>query len=367
MTKKSWLLEIEKRFPWSFFGVLLALAFGAYAVATTIIEKRPVVEYQLINAANVLDLHKPVQDLKISFRGEDIQEGKKNLKIYTIRIANIGGVDILESHFDSKQDWGIRFSNAEIVQAPRVVDANSQYLRDNIAPVAGTNNIVAFRKTILERGKYFTVEILVLHDKDTSPQLSVLGKIAGIDNPQVTPVPQKEISFLGKVFFGDWLVQLARAVLYFFGMVFAIVGLVGMSEAISYINRKRRRKRFRQRLSPFLASLEEEDHERVEKLAMQTDCSVDRLKSILTAVTDAETVQMHLEMAKDWEERRKIHKNGERDMPLMIHQEVPKEFITKTGEGDFAVDEDAVSTLRSLIKYLESEKTENRTKGSTDI
>lgn len=38
---------------------------------------------------------------------------------------------------------------------------------------------------------------------------------------------------------------------------------------------------------------------------------------------------------------------------------VPLDVYTKTGDGDVTVDESAIETLRDLIKFLESEESEN--------
>lgn len=360
MSKASWLQDIEKRFPWSFFGVLLALVFGAYAVATTIVEKRPEVEYQLLNAANVLDLHKPLQDLKIFFMGEDIQQAAKNLRVYTIRVANVGRINILESFFDSQQQWGIRFSGADIVQTPRIVDSNSDYLKEHICPVARTNSVVAFNKLILESGKYFTVETLVLHDKDSPPELSVLGKIAGIDDPRISPPPRKEISFFGKVFYGNWLVQLVRAVLYFVGTILFIAALIALSEAIGGIKKRRVRKHIKKRLAPFLDGLDEESSELASRLAVETDCKLERLHELLKEVTDEERLEKNIATAKEFFELREARGPDDPRMHVMYPMPFPIGFLTKTGDGKVIIDESAVATLKALIQFLESERDRNR-------
>jgi len=51
--------------------------------------------YEILNTTDVLDVRTPVEDLKITFRGEDIQQGNLNLRIYSIRVMNTGETDIL--------------------------------------------------------------------------------------------------------------------------------------------------------------------------------------------------------------------------------------------------------------------------------
>lgn len=366
MSKESWLQNIEKKLPWGFFSVLLAIPaifLAGIGVTTALIEKKPDVEYQILNAANVLDLHTQLQDLKILFKEEDIQKTKKNLQIYTMRIANVGRVDILESHFDSQKQWGIEFSGGEIVQTPRMVDSNSEYLKDNIEPTVEGNSVVAFNKIIFERGKYFTVETLVLHDKDTAPTLTVLGKIAGIDDPQIVAIPRREVSFFGKVFYGNWLVQLVRAVLYVIGIFLFLATVGALAAGIRSIINRRVRKRLKKRLARYLDRLEEQPRELVARLAAETDCNLDVLKALLWELADEDARQCNLALAKEYFDTRELGFDRDIALRIMPAFTVP-DFFAKTGDGEVTVDESAVSTLRDLIQYLESGEVADRTKRS---
>ena len=94
----------------SFWLAILAVAslfvgtLGAVLTYLALQQPEPEVALETIGETNVLDLRRPLQDLNIVFRGQNVQEQNLNLRILTISVANIGDVDILPSHYD--QDDG---------------------------------------------------------------------------------------------------------------------------------------------------------------------------------------------------------------------------------------------------------------------
>ena len=113
--------RIEQILPWSFLGVLITLVLGAPPIYLALREKKPSVTYEITSDYNVLDIHKPLKDLAILFRGQDIKENKLNLRIYSIKVINDGEVDIRQSDFDQSKPWGISISGAQIIEQPRLV------------------------------------------------------------------------------------------------------------------------------------------------------------------------------------------------------------------------------------------------------
>jgi hypothetical protein len=344
MNNEPWWSNIEKKLPWSFLGVLLALIFGAYAVYTTVAEKTPEIEYQLSNSANIFDLHKPLKDLKIFFMGEDIQEKKQNLRIYTIRVSNVGKIDILESYYDSKQPWGIKFLNGEIVEIPRIVDSNTDYLTNNIKPNIKEKNIVNIDKIIFEHGKYFTIEVLVLHDKDSIPELEILGKIAGIDDPVVTTIDTGEKSLINQVFIGGWAIQIIRMLFYLLVMVMFIGIAIFISQLLFKADLKKKEKLLNESVEPFIKELTPEDGKFIKKLSLRTNINIDQLRELHTELTNEDSRKPHLDEAKYYfSMREKPH----------IYVPLQFDFMTKLGDGTIGVDESLTSLLYDFIEYLE--------------
>lgn len=157
--------------------VVVSVLFGFYSYFH---EKKPDVQFMIVGDPNVFDVYKSVNDLEIFFRDKDIEKENLNLKIYTIRVENSGEADILKNSYDDSLPWGFSMDNGEIVSDPRIVKSNSQYLESNLNPRL-ENGKVEFQKVILEHGKYFIMEFLVLHKKIVAPSLITFGKIAGVD------------------------------------------------------------------------------------------------------------------------------------------------------------------------------------------
>ena len=217
------------------FAVLSALYFQFFY------EKQPSIFSQIISEVNVLDIHEPLQDLQILFQGDDIQEKKLNLRIYTVRIENTGGIDILQNYFDQSDNWGIKVENARIIET-RFVNSNSEYIKNNLLPQIQEGNIVKFNKIIFDQKDYFTIELLVLHDKNNPPYLYQIGKIAGIqeDNFKISTLEKKE-SFLASLFHGNWTIQIVRVIIYL--LVFAIIIIIGLFISVKLEEKKRKKER----------------------------------------------------------------------------------------------------------------------------
>ena len=232
--------KLGKRF-WSIVGIFALLSGLFLGYYQFFYEKRPSIFTQIISEVNVLDIHEPLQDLQILFQGNDIQEKKLNLRIYTVRMENTGGIDILQSHFDQNDNWGIKVENARIIET-RFVNSNSDYIRNNLLPQIHEDNTVKFNKIIFDRNDYFTIELLVLHDKNNPPRLYQIGKIAGIqeNNFEIFALEKKE-PFLASLFHGNWVVQVARAAIYL--IIFIIILLIVALISIKLEENKKKKER----------------------------------------------------------------------------------------------------------------------------
>ena len=223
---------------WGFILVFVALSTIYYQF---IYEKQPDIFSQIISKINVLDIHEPLKDLQILFQGDNIQEKNLNLRIFTIRIENTGEIDILQNHFDQSDNWGIKVENARIIET-RLVSSNSEYIKNNLSPQIQEDNIVKFNKIIFDQNDYFTIELLVLHDKNNPPRLYQTGKIAGIqeNNFEISAIEKKE-PFLESLFHGNWVVQVVRAIIYF--LIFVIIIIIVASISIILEEQKRKKER----------------------------------------------------------------------------------------------------------------------------
>ena len=230
---------------------LLVGTLGATLTYLAQQQPEPGVAFETIGETNVLDLRRPLQDLDIVFRGQNVQEQNLNLRILTISVANVGDVDILPSHYDQDDDWGMEFTNGKVIEV-RLVDANSDYLRSKIVPQHIGAETVTFPKVIFEKDAFFIVEVLLLHSKNDSPSFSSIGKIAGIDKVTVLTrsLGRQDVSFAKELFQGSIFIQLTRAIIYFVGSLLILLGivfaLIGIGEGFNKLKSRRRRRRIRQ-------------------------------------------------------------------------------------------------------------------------
>lgn len=225
---------------------VLAL-FGLVGTAVTIyafIQKEKVdLRYEVIANTNVLDFNADVNKLEVFYDSTSLKQSQQNLRIYTIKVINNGDQNIIKEYYDENDPLGIQISPGKIIERPQVIQTSNDYLKRNVKIIDYQKDKISFSKVILESGEFYVVKLLVLHKKDIPPVIISFGKIAGQKNiPIVNSIDTKEqLSFFGKVFFGDVWVQLLRLLLYFLVGVLIITIVILFSERIDSYQRKKGR------------------------------------------------------------------------------------------------------------------------------
>jgi hypothetical protein len=220
------------------------MIFGIVGLYSFIHEKKSDITFEIVGESNLLDVRKPLSDLMISFEGQDIQKNNLNLRILTLRIENTGEVDILQNFYDNTKPWGCTIQDGKVVEI-RTIGSNSDYLKNSLQPTVAQGNNIKFNKVIFERGKYVILEILVLHGKERLPELLPYGKIVGIDNitPKKSWLENEKPSFFSQLFYGGLLVQIVRPIIYLIGFIALIGILISITDIISSIKVKLRKKK----------------------------------------------------------------------------------------------------------------------------
>jgi hypothetical protein len=210
-----------------------SFVFGFYAYY---VEKAPRISIYKISEINVLEINRSLDNLKILFNDEDIQKGKKDIRIINIKIQNDGKKDITQDMYANELDWGIVVNNSTIVQA-RLVESNNTYLKDNIK-IEIIGDKIKLNKIILEAGSYFTIELVLLTEKGLNLEFGIFGKIAGIINSNIKIIENAQSqngSFWDKLFYGTVGIHFARAFLYFLILVIGIIIIVVLISLIIWI------------------------------------------------------------------------------------------------------------------------------------
>jgi hypothetical protein len=184
-----------------------------------------------------------MRDLALSFRGQDIQQQNLNLRILTVRVSNKGSVDILQGQYDQDGTWGITVAPGQIIEV-RLGATNSPYLASRIDPELTSQNTITLKKVIFERDKYVTLDILVLHHRDSPPRISSFGKIAGLDEIAVADAsaPRGRSGFWSLVATGTPLVHFVRLFINLLSLIALVFVIKGITTVVVKIQKGRRRR-----------------------------------------------------------------------------------------------------------------------------
>lgn len=186
------------------------------------------VAYEITANANVLDFNAEVSKLEVFFDSTNLKQTKKNLRIYTIKIINNGGKDLIKEFYDDNDPLGIRIKGGEIIENPEIIQSSNDYISRNLKIIQSVKNEFKFSQIILESKEFFTVKFLVLHNLDSIPVISPMGKIAGQRDIRINnSIDLKgENSFFARAFNGNIWIQLVRLFSYFFITLAVIIFIV---------------------------------------------------------------------------------------------------------------------------------------------
>jgi len=168
---------------WGIVGLLVTAAAFLYALYLGQRVEKPKITYTITSEYNVVDIHKAMPDLVVLYKGNDIQKSNQYLKIVRLQIQNVGETDIRPNDFDAGLPWGIVVQNAQMISDTiPISDCSTPYLKENLFPRRAGSDTIVINKVILERGRSFTIELSMIHERQSKPQLRVIGKIVGIDS-----------------------------------------------------------------------------------------------------------------------------------------------------------------------------------------
>lgn len=236
--------KITDNFGVKIFITILGLFAGAITIYAFFVEKQVLLQYEIIADTNVLDINAEVGKLEILYDSTSLNKTNENLRIFTLKIINKGGQNILNNYYDDNAPIGLLIENGKIIESPELISSTNSYIEDNLIIDFQEPNQVTFSKVILESEEAFTLKLLVLHSQYEEPKLTAVGKIAGQQDIKVilnSESAQENKPFIRKTFEGDFWVQIVRLISYFFIIVLSIIVIGVISEKISDIKCKRSR------------------------------------------------------------------------------------------------------------------------------
>lgn len=224
---------------------MLAAVFGGITIYTEFFRvNTPSVIVEVVNEANVLDVKEDINELKVFYGDVDIKSLNQTLSVLFVRVKNIGGAPVLNGYYDNNYPFNISLKEGKFLKVEKL-SATNEYLESAAQPKIETDKRILLPEVILEPAESYTIKILALHKSNSNIGISVLGKVAGTKEINLTHLntEDKELSFWDSVFYGDSLVQLARLPIYFFGFMFGLAFIFGpiaiASDAISTRKRKK--------------------------------------------------------------------------------------------------------------------------------
>lgn len=215
--------NLDSKFSWSFLGFLIGIAGFGYAVYIDYNnDEYTDLSFEIISNTNVLDLNEDINDLVVNYKGENILQTNRNLKVLTVRINNTGTKHINNFDYDQSQEWGFKIKDGTIVNNPELISASNNYLKESISTIkADTLSKVIFPKIIIESGENFVVKVLTISNISDNPTIQPFGKIAGVKTFKVfeTEIKSQELNFWQNLMVGNFLVHFVR----FFAYLFIII------------------------------------------------------------------------------------------------------------------------------------------------
>ena len=210
----QYIKDLDRKFAWSFLGVLLALLFGSITIYNEFIQdKRPSLQYDVLTNTSLLDVKEQVSNLSVLFDGIDIRKQGLSLRVIGVRVLNDSTKDILKGYYDDKAPLGISILTGRIIKN-ELISASNQYLSDNITLEPDGEKSVIFPSVIIEANQSFTFKLLVLHPQHEIPTLISVGKVAGITSILIKEAyrDKEKTPFLTTTFQGGFLAQAFRLV-----------------------------------------------------------------------------------------------------------------------------------------------------------
>jgi len=332
----------------SFIGLLGSIA-SIYALLS--IQKKTDLAIDIISNINVLDINANISDLDIVYQSRSLKKEKQELKLILIRIKNIGDENILKTHFDEEVPFGLKVEHGTILESPEIIQTSNSYLSESLKIKIDSMGGVYLSPVIIDKSAFFVLKLLLLCSETESPNIKVIGKIAGINKELIPSIAEPEINlhFFRQVLIGGFWVQIVKALIYF--LIVAIIIFMGIEisdRSSKLISRKKREKN----IEKFIKS-ENYTHRRIHDIIFEKykeDSSPD-LSSIYVMIHDTEQLnEKYQKLTKSLEsEKAKSNKMQGYTDDYYVFQNMLKSYDNLISEG-FITKEDNKLIVNQLMK-----------------
>lgn len=166
---------------WNFFLGFITIASFTYAIYLGHFKNdEPDLIFDILSNTEVLSINEDINNLQILFNGDTLNSNTEKLYILTIRIKNSGNDDVRESDYFSGSPFGFKIENGTIVENPKLIDASSNFLLENLS-LKSNQNKVEIDPIPINQDQYFTIKVLSIANTPNPPGLKPIGMVSGID------------------------------------------------------------------------------------------------------------------------------------------------------------------------------------------
>lgn len=326
----------------------------------------PHIRFSIVSDSNVLDIKTDISKLDVLYDSSSLKETHKNLRIYTIKVVNLGGADVLKGHFDTNAPLGLRVENGTIIEKPEIIESSSDYLINNLRINRSSGSEITFSEIIIESDEFFSIKLLVLHPNEKQPNLVPTGKIAGQKQIAIEYLSTSNLneSIWNRSFSGNLKVQLLRSLIYTLIVIVTLLLILIVVGQIALLSQKWRRKS----LVKEFKALDNYQHNKMNEMIFSEFISkgVVRLSKIYLTINDLQEVnriyQEHQEMMKNAkplltiadQKLLKNFKKVENEIGL-IHEAINNGFLINI-DNHLVHNEKLIVLIYTFLHFIEQKK-----------
>ena len=170
----------------SLFGGIVTI-YTIYAIF--IKENAPKFEYEILSDVSIFNNTEDISSIRIFVDGIDVQKNNLNIKMFTVKMINNGDQHINHDSYDIC-DFGLKVHGGYIIEQPTLIGASTDHIKDRYKELATKQDSLFLHMPYLplDVDDYYILKYGILHDANSTPHFTPVGKISGQKKIEVTGV-----------------------------------------------------------------------------------------------------------------------------------------------------------------------------------
>ena len=154
----------------------------------------------------------------------------------SVKIINDGSLNIKEDDFSQNIPFGLAISSGIIIGEPELTGYSDEFINQQMKITKDSQRNIHFSKIMLDKDNYFIINLLILNNRDTIPEIKPLGKLSGSPTIKIYNIAEKEKeknrNIFVQIFKGNFVIQILRIILYSLILILIILSFVGIYQSI---------------------------------------------------------------------------------------------------------------------------------------